>query len=73
MYRSGEVTFVLAVCEVLIVFLELSVAARTDPELAANEIAYPSQEALANATSFDYLPEETSRYVENLFMEVRNG
>jgi len=44
-----------------------------DPELAANEIAYPSQEALANATSFDYLPEETSRYVENLFMEVRNG
>ena len=44
-----------------------------DPELAANEIAYPSQEALTNATSFDYLPEETSRFVENLFMEVRNG
>ncbi len=44
-----------------------------DPELAADEIAYPSQEALTNATSFDYLPEETSRYMESLFMEVRNG
>lgn len=44
-----------------------------DPELAENEIAYPSQEILRNATSFDYLPEETSRYMESLFMEVRSG
>jgi len=44
-----------------------------DPELAASEIAYPSAETLKNATSFDFLPEETSRYMESLFMEVRSG
>ena len=44
-----------------------------DPEMAENEIAYPSDETLRNATSFDFLPEETSRYMESLFMEVRNG
>ena len=44
-----------------------------DPEQAKNLIAYPSEETLRNATSFNYLPEETSRYMESLFMEVRNG
>ena len=44
-----------------------------DPETAASDIAYPSEETLRNATSFNYLPEETSRYMESLFMEVRNG
>ena len=44
-----------------------------DPEQAKNPIAYPSEETLRNATSFNYLPEETSRYMESLFMEVRNG
>ena len=42
-------------------------------ELAGSEVAYPSEDTLTNATSFDYLPEETSRLMESLFMEVRNG
>ncbi len=44
-----------------------------DPEMAGSEIAYPSQETLAAGTSFAYLPEEVSRLMESLFMEVRNG
>ncbi|MDO5401752.1 MAG: spermidine/putrescine ABC transporter substrate-binding protein [Eubacteriales bacterium] len=44
-----------------------------DPELAANEYAYPSEETLKNASSFAYLPEEVSRQMESLFMQVRNG
>ena len=44
-----------------------------DPEVASSEVAYPTQEQLRNATSFDFLPEETSRLMESLFMEVRNG
>ncbi len=44
-----------------------------DPEMAENPIAYPDAETLENATSFAYLPEETSRLMEKLFMEVRNG
>ena len=44
-----------------------------DPELAANPVAYPSEDVLRNASSFDNLPEETSRLMESLFMEVRNG
>ena len=44
-----------------------------DAELVANDVAYPSEEQLRNATSFDFLPEETSREMESLFMTVRNG
>lgn len=44
-----------------------------DPEMAENPIAYPDEETLKNATSFAYLPEEISRLMEKLFMEVRNG
>lgn len=44
-----------------------------DPEIANNEFAYPDADTLAAGTSFNYLPEETSRYMESLFMEVRNG
>ncbi|HIT34397.1 MAG TPA: spermidine/putrescine ABC transporter substrate-binding protein [Candidatus Faecousia intestinigallinarum] len=44
-----------------------------DPEMVASEIAYPSEEVLAAGSSFAYLPEETSRLMESLFMEVRNG
>ena len=42
-----------------------------DEEMIADPVAYPSQEALANGTSFSYLAAEVSRYVEGLFMEVR--
>ena len=44
-----------------------------DPELAESEVVYPSEEVLGNGTSFAFLPEEISRYVESLFMKVRNS
>lgn len=44
-----------------------------DPETVSDPVSYPSDEVLANGTSYAYLPEEISRYVEGLFMEVRNG
>ena len=43
-----------------------------DPYLAESEVVYPSQEIQANGSSYAYLPEDISRYVEGLFMEVRN-
>jgi spermidine/putrescine-binding protein len=44
-----------------------------DEYLAESEIVYPSQEVLANGSSYAYLPEEISRFVESLFMQVRNS
>ena len=44
-----------------------------DPETAGSEVAYPDADTLSSASSFNFLPEETSRYMESLFMEVRNG
>ena len=44
-----------------------------DEEVVNDPVAYPDAEELRNASSFDYLPEETSRYMESLFMAVRNG
>ena len=44
-----------------------------DPEVANSDVAYPDADTLVTGTSFNYLPEETSRYMESLFMEVRNG
>ena len=44
-----------------------------DPEVANSDVAYPDADTLTTGTSFNYLPEETSRYMESLFMEVRNG
>jgi len=44
-----------------------------DPETVSDPVSYPSDEILANGSSYAYLPEEISRYVESLFMEVRNG
>jgi spermidine/putrescine transport system substrate-binding protein len=44
-----------------------------DPEMINDPVAYPSDEVLANGVSYTYLPEEVSRYVEGLFMQVRNG
>ena len=43
-----------------------------DPYLAESEVVYPSQDVLSKGTSYLYLPEEISRFVEGLFMEVRN-
>ncbi len=44
-----------------------------DPETINDPVTYPDNEILANGSSYAYLPEETTRYVESLFMEVRNG
>ena len=43
-----------------------------DPDAVSSPVSYPPDEVLANGTSYAYLPEEISRYVESLFMEVRN-
>ena len=44
-----------------------------DPETVSDPVSYPSDEVLANGSSYAYLPEDISRYVEALFMEVRNS
>ena len=44
-----------------------------DEYLAESEVVYPPDESLANGTSYSFLPEEISRYVEGLFMKVRNS
>ena len=44
-----------------------------DQDVVNDPVAYPDEDELRNASSFDYLPEETSRYMESLFMAVRNG
>ena len=44
-----------------------------DPEMVNDPVTYPNEESLKNGSSFAYLPEETSRYMESLFMEVRNS
>ena len=44
-----------------------------DPVLAESPVVYPDQSVLDKGTSFAFLPEEVSRYVENLFMQVRNS
>ncbi len=44
-----------------------------DPETVSDPVSYPSDEILAHGSSYAYLPEDISRYVEGLFMEVRNG
>ena len=41
-----------------------------DPEMVESELAYPSEEILANATSYAYLPEEIVQLVESLFQEA---
>ena len=44
-----------------------------DALLAQSEVVYPAAEVLAKGTNFLFLPEETSRYMESLFMQVRNS
>ena len=44
-----------------------------DPEAVSSPVSYPDNEILTNGSSYAYLPEDVSRYVEGLFMEVRNG
>ena len=43
-----------------------------DESLSTSEVVYPSQEIQSHGSSYSYLPEDISRFVESLFMEVRN-
>ena len=42
-----------------------------DEALANDPVVYPSEAVLANGTSYAFLPEDITRYVEKLFMQVR--
>ena len=44
-----------------------------DPEMAENEIAYPSAETLSRSESFLYLPQETSQLMDSLWLQVKTG
>ena len=44
-----------------------------DPETVADPVSYPPEEVLSNGSSYAHLPEEITRYVEGLFMDVRNS
>jgi len=44
-----------------------------DPEMVNDPVTYPNEECLANGSSFAYLPEDITRYMESLFMDVRNS
>ena len=41
--------------------------------LAESPVIYPDPQVLAKGTSYQFLPEEITRYVEELFMKVRNN
>lgn len=44
-----------------------------DPETAASDIAYPSEETLANSESFLYLPTQISQAMDNLWLSVKTA
>ena len=44
-----------------------------DPEIVEDPINYPSDEVLNRGDSYLPLPRSTTRLMEELFMQVRNG
>ena len=44
-----------------------------DPDTVANPVSYPRNDVLKNGSSYAFLPENISRFVESLFMDVRNS
>jgi hypothetical protein len=66
-YSAEELCYSLAQCAD---FMDEEIM---DPELAESPIVYPDQSVLDNGTSFAFLPESVSRYMESLFMKVRNS
>ena len=42
-----------------------------DPDTAASEIAYPTQETLSNGRAFINLSEDTSRFTDSLWLQVK--
>ena len=44
-----------------------------DPETVNDPVTYPDEQKLVNGSSYAYLPDDVTRFVEGLFMEVRNS
>ena len=44
-----------------------------DPEITSDPVTYPDDAVLANGSSYAYLPDDITRFVEKLFMEVRSS
>ena len=44
-----------------------------DPEMASNEIAYPSEETLARSEAFLYLPTDANQLMDSLWLNVKTG
>ena len=44
-----------------------------DPEVVEDPVSYPPEDTLARGDSYIALPRETTRLMEELFMQVRNG
>ena len=44
-----------------------------DEDLAVSPVIYPEESVLERGSGFQFLPEDISRYMESLFMQVRNG
>ena len=44
-----------------------------DPEVVSDPRAYPPDETLDRGTGYIALPRSTTRLMEELFMQVRNG
>ena len=44
-----------------------------DPDLANNEVCYPSEETLANSESFLALPIEASQMMDSLWLSVKTS
>jgi len=42
-----------------------------DPDMVSSPLCYPDAATIINATSFAYLPEDITRYMDSLFMEIR--
>ena len=43
------------------------------PDVVNDPVSYPDTALLENGSSYNYLPGDVTRYVESLFMKVRNG
>ncbi len=44
-----------------------------DPETAESDIAYPSAETLSRSESFLFLPQETTQFMDSLWLTVKTG
>lgn len=44
-----------------------------DPEMASNDIAYPSAETLSRSEAFLYLPTESNQLMDSLWLDVKTG